>query len=104
VFVFPSESETFGLAAVEAAGAGIPTVVTDLPVLREVLSFNGQPAALFVDAADSRELAAGIARLLTDDRLREKLQRSAAGLTERYSIEAMTDEYVRLMGELGVSA
>lgn len=104
VFVFPSESETFGLGAVEAAGAGIPTVVTDLAVLREVLSFNGEPAALFVDAADPRELAAGIARLLTDDALRENLQRRAAGLTVRYSIDAMIDAYVRLMGELGVSA
>ncbi|MBC7585837.1 MAG: glycosyltransferase family 4 protein [Tardiphaga sp.] len=104
VFVFPSESETFGLAAVEAAGAGIPTVVTDLAVLREVLSYKGEPAALFVDAADARQLAAGVARLLTDDVLRETLQRSAAGLTVRYSIDAMTDEYVRLMGELGVSA
>jgi glycosyltransferase involved in cell wall biosynthesis len=104
VFVFPSESETFGLGAVEAAGAGIPTVVTDLAVLREVLSFNGEPAALFVDAADPRELAAGIARLLTDDALRENLQRSAAGLTVRYSIDAMIVAYVRLMGELGVSA
>jgi glycosyltransferase involved in cell wall biosynthesis len=103
VFVFPSESETFGMAAVEAAGAGIPTVVTDLAVLREVLSFNGEPSALFVDAADPRELAAGIARLLTDREPRETLQRSAAGLTVRYSIDAMTDEYVRLMGELGVT-
>jgi glycosyltransferase involved in cell wall biosynthesis len=69
-----------------------------------VLSFNGEPAALFVDAADPHELAAGVARLLTDDVLRETLQRSAAGLTVRYSIDAMTDAYVRLIGELGVSA
>lgn len=104
VFVFPSETETFGLAAVEAAGAGIPTVVTDLPVLREVLSYNGEPAALFVDASDPRKLAEGVARLLTDDALRENLQRSATGLTVRYSIDAMTDEYVRLMAEMGISA
>jgi glycosyltransferase involved in cell wall biosynthesis len=103
VFVLPSVSETFGMAAVEAAGAGIPTVVTDLAVLREVLSYQGEPAALFVDAADPHELAAGVLRLLTDEILRNNLQRSAAGLTHRYSIEAMTDEYVRLMGELGVA-
>jgi glycosyltransferase involved in cell wall biosynthesis len=103
VFVFPTETETFGLAAVEAAGAGIPTVVTDLAVLREVLSFNGEPAALFVDAADPRALAAGVSRLLTDDNLRADLQRGAAGLTTRYSIDAMTDEYVRLMRETGIA-
>jgi glycosyltransferase involved in cell wall biosynthesis len=102
-FVFPSESETFGLAAVEAASAGIPTVVTDLAVLREVLSSDGEPAALFVDAGDPRALAAGISRLLTDEVLRQKLQRGAAGLKARYSIDAMIDEYVRVMRELGVT-
>ena len=103
VFVFPSASETFGLAAVEAAGAGIPAVVSGLEVLREVLSYNGEPAALFVDGADPRALAAGVARLLNDDALRQDLQRGAAGLTIRYSIDAMIDEYVRLMRELGIT-
>lgn len=67
VFVFPSQAETFGLAAVEAANAGIPSVVTDLPVLREVLSFQGKPAALFVDASDSARLSAAVSKILTDE-------------------------------------
>jgi glycosyltransferase involved in cell wall biosynthesis len=36
VFAFPSTREGFGLAALEALAAGVPTVVSDLPVLREV--------------------------------------------------------------------
>jgi glycosyltransferase-like protein len=36
VFAFPSEHEGFGLAALEALAAGVPTVMSDLPVLREV--------------------------------------------------------------------
>jgi glycosyltransferase-like protein len=36
VFAFPSTREGFGLAAMEALAAGVPTVVGDLPVLREV--------------------------------------------------------------------
>ena len=42
VFVFPSQAESFGLAAVEAAQAGIPVVANDLRVLREVLSRRRQ--------------------------------------------------------------
>jgi glycosyltransferase involved in cell wall biosynthesis len=42
LFVFPSVWETFGLAAVEAAMAGLPAVVADLPVLREVLWTAGR--------------------------------------------------------------
>jgi glycosyltransferase-like protein len=36
VFAFPSHKEGFGLAPMEALAAGIPLVVSDLPVLREV--------------------------------------------------------------------
>jgi glycosyltransferase-like protein len=39
VFAFPSTHEGFGLAALEALAAGVPTVMSDLPVLREV--FDG---------------------------------------------------------------
>jgi glycosyltransferase-like protein len=35
-FAFPSHKEGFGLAAMEALAAGVPTVVNDLPVLREI--------------------------------------------------------------------
>jgi glycosyltransferase involved in cell wall biosynthesis len=35
-FAFPSTREGFGLAAMEALAAGVPVVVRDLPVLREV--------------------------------------------------------------------
>jgi glycosyltransferase-like protein len=37
-FALPSEREGFGLAALEALAAGVPTVVSDLPVLREVFA------------------------------------------------------------------
>jgi glycosyltransferase involved in cell wall biosynthesis len=97
VFVFPSQAETFGLAAVEAANAGIPSVVNDLPVLREVLSFEGRPAALFVDASDNAALSAAVSKILTDDTLREELRRNAKGLKSRYSVGTMVDEYVEIL-------
>jgi glycosyltransferase-like protein len=43
VFAFPSVTEGFGLAAMEALAAGVPVVTRDLPVLREVFG----DAALF---------------------------------------------------------
>jgi glycosyltransferase-like protein len=46
-FAFPSAKEGFGLAAMEALAAGVPTVVSDLPVLRQV--FAG--AVAFADGA-----------------------------------------------------
>jgi len=100
VFVFPTQAETFGLAAVEAANAGVPSVVTDLPVLREVLSFEGKPTALFVDASDPTKLSAAVSRLLTDRALSNDLRQNAKGLKLRYSVDAMVEEYVRILGQV----
>lgn len=99
VFVFPSLAETFGLAAVEAANAGVPVVANDLPVLREVLSLNGIPAALLVDAANPAALSTAIDRVVTDHELRQGLQRSAQGLCQRYSVDAMVNDYVKIIEE-----
>jgi len=99
VFVFPSQAETFGLAAVEAANAGIPSVVTDLPVLREVLSFEGKPAALFVDTSDNAKLSAAVSRILTDNALTDGLRQNAKGLKSRYSVGTMVDEYAEILNQ-----
>jgi glycosyltransferase involved in cell wall biosynthesis len=97
VFVFPSQAETFGLAAVEAANAGIPCVVNDLPVLREVLCCDGKPAALFVDASDSAALSAAVTAVLTDSVLSGELRENAKALKSRYSLTAMLEEYIRIL-------
>jgi len=100
VFVFPSRAETFGLAAVEAASAGAPCVVTDLPVLREVLSFEGKPAAVFVDASDNAKLSAAVSTVLDSRPLRDELRKNAEGLKSRYSVKAMVDAYVEIIEAL----
>jgi glycosyltransferase involved in cell wall biosynthesis len=100
VFVFPSQAETFGLAAVEAASADIPCVVADLPVLREVLSIEGKPAALFVDAADTAVFANAVARVLHDKPLSDELRRNGKGLKSRYSVNAMVEAYAGIIKAL----
>ena len=99
VFVFPSRAETFGLAAVEAASAGVPCVVNDLPVLREVLCCDGKPAALFVDASDQVKLSAAVSAVLTNDDLREELRQNARGLKSRYSLTTMVEEYMQILDQ-----
>jgi glycosyltransferase involved in cell wall biosynthesis len=99
-FVFPTLAETFGLAAVEAAQVGIPVVANDLPVLREVLCCDGQPAALFVDASKPEEFLAATLRVLQDVKLREALQQTGRLLKSRYSVTAMVDDYEKIFERL----
>ena len=98
-FVFPSQAETFGLAAVEAASAGVPCVVNDLPVLREVLSCNGKPAARFVDARDTVKFSAAVAQLLTNGALSDELRQNAKALKSRYSLNTMVEEYIQILDQ-----
>lgn len=95
VFVFPSVWETFGLAPVEAAMAGVPVVAADLPVLREVMSADGATAARFVDAADARRFAGEIASALTEGPARARA--FASRIADKYALERMVQSYVDLV-------
>ena len=100
VFVFPTIAETFGLAAVEAASAGIPVVATNLPVLEEVLEVEGRPAAILVDTADTPAFAAAVERIFADATLAAELRAAGAGLARRFSLDTMVDAYARLIDEV----
>ena len=99
-FVFPSCAETFGLAPVEAAQAGVPVVANDLEVLREVLRVDAAPCAIFVEARDARAFAAAVGRLLGDRALGAALGAVGRRLGRRYPLHAMTDAYARLTESL----
>jgi glycosyltransferase involved in cell wall biosynthesis len=82
-FVFPSLWEGFGLPVLEAAAAGVPQVLADIPVFREVAG----DAALFFDPCDPDSLAAALQEVLDAARAGE-LARKSAALADRYSWDA----------------
>ncbi|MEN1890408.1 glycosyltransferase [Streptomyces mirabilis] len=73
VFAFPFLKEGFGLAVMEALAAGVPLVVRDLLVLREVFG----PAARFADTPETFTTALGHA-LASDDPVRAAVGRESA--------------------------
>lgn len=97
VFVFPTVAETFGLAAVEAARAGVPVVANDIPVLREVLHVDGEACALFADAADTDDLATKIDMMLSDKALAARKVELGRRLGALYALPAMIDAYADLI-------
>lgn len=66
---YPSYLEGFGFPPLEAAVRGTPSVVSDLPVLRETLD----GAASFILPGDEEALTAALARMAGDDALRRRL-------------------------------
>jgi glycosyltransferase-like protein len=98
VLAFPSTKEGFGLAALEAMSAGLPVVVSDLPVFREWLV--PEQDALMVPAGDPPALAAALARVLTTPAERDRLATAGRTLAATWSWEASArghlTEYARL--------
>ena len=80
-FVFLSDYEGFGLTPLEALNAGVPIVVLDTEVSREIYG----PAAIYVQEPGPQLIAAALERALYDQADRSRLLEAAPAVVQRYS-------------------
>jgi glycosyltransferase involved in cell wall biosynthesis len=98
VFAFLSEYEGFGLTPLEALAAGVPIVVLDTPVAREVYS----EAAWFVPP-DERAVASALEALLVDPAEAQALLSRAPAVLARYSWDRAAHETLDALLRAGES-
>jgi len=87
VFVLASAGESFGMVAAEAAAAGTPVILSDRC---GIAGFFEDGEALVVPYEQSAVVEA-IRRVLSDDRLRERLAQGGPAAARRMSWDHVTD-------------
>ncbi len=97
VFVFPSLIEGWGLVVLEAMAAGLPVIMSDLPVFRE---FAGPDDAIFVRPADVGDLADAMQTLALNPERRVALGTRGAPIAARYSWSEMAEAHASLFDAL----
>ena len=99
VFVSSALYEPFGLAVLEAAAAGCPLVLSDIPTFREL--WDG--VARFVPAMDAPGFARAIGDIAGDDFLRAEMGEAARRRASAFTPEAMAGKMLTIYRQLAGS-
>jgi N-acetyl-alpha-D-glucosaminyl L-malate synthase BshA len=95
LFLLPSETESFGLSALEALASGVPVIATRTGGLPEVVR-NGETGVL-CPVGDVEGMAASAVAILSDaERWRTMSEMAAADARERFSLEEIVAQYEAL--------
>lgn len=93
VMLMPSESESFGLAALEAMACGVPVVCTNIGGLPELVKHNYNGFLASVGAID--EMAAHISQLLSDNARWESFSHNARKTALCFDTDCIVPIYER---------
>jgi N-acetyl-alpha-D-glucosaminyl L-malate synthase BshA len=95
LLLMPSETESFGLAALEAMACETPVIATRTGGLPEVV-IDGETGYL-VEVGDTRAMAERAAEILSDETRRRRMGASGrAWAVERFNTEIVIPQYERL--------
>lgn len=96
--VFPSRYESFGLVPLEAFVHGVPVIAAKAAAIPEVVSHDH--SGLLFSPEDSIELAHCVARVLTDEKLRNRLSNGAREQIQHFSSRKSAIRAVQLYSKL----
>ncbi|MBN8855507.1 MAG: hypothetical protein BGO55_27840 [Sphingobacteriales bacterium 50-39] len=90
--LFPSTYEGFGMLIIEANAVGRPVVTSNISPLKEVAA----DAAVLVDPFDVSAIREAILKVIRDETLRERLIANGRINVQRFQIETIIKNYIRL--------
>ncbi len=102
LFLLPSATESFGLAALEAMAAGVPVISTNTGGLPEV-NIEGKTGFLS-NVGDVKGMAKNAIRIFNDPELNEALKKGAREQALKFNIEPVVARYEALYESLTVEA
>jgi len=91
LFLIPSGSESFGLAALEAMACEVPVISSNVGGLPEI-NIQGKTGFLS-DLGNVDEMAANAIKLLSDDALLQEFRKNALEQAERFDLKNVLPQY-----------
>jgi L-malate glycosyltransferase len=98
LFIMPSESESFGLAALEAMACQLPVISSNSGGLPE-LNINGV-TGFTSDVGNVEEMANNAIMLLTDEAMHQTFRANALARAEEFDIEKIIVQYEMYYAEV----
>ncbi|MEN2413416.1 N-acetyl-alpha-D-glucosaminyl L-malate synthase BshA [Flavobacterium mesophilum] len=94
LFLLPSETESFGLAALEAMALGVPVISSNSGGLPEV-NFDGVSGYLS-NVGNVEEMAANAIKILKDDATLKEFKKNALEVAKKFDIKNILPKYEAL--------
>lgn len=91
--ILPSRDEGFGFSFLESAQFGCPSLLSDIPVLREI----SDGKAIFFDQNNPTDIAEKINKIISDKNLRNKIGADAKKRSEFFSREKFIREFLSII-------
>ncbi len=92
-FIFPTLHEGFGIPVLQAMACGVPVLISDLPVLREIAG----EAALFFNPRDKVSIASAFSDIFSNQELRLSLKIRGLAQAKQFSWEQSAKETLKVL-------